>query len=190
MTTSNLQRAFLAGAFGLVALTTVAAAQPGPMPPTDVPDVNPVFRGGGSLVVTLAVGALLVGLAPDYTRRVLSLARDEPVVDWVVGFGVGLAGAIVIFVTAITIIGLVVAIPLAIVLGILGLIGSVLGYVFVGTLIGEAADIDGLWPALVIGALLNAVLSAIPVFNGLAGLIIPPLGLGAVLRRWWLDRQS
>jgi hypothetical protein len=136
----------------------------------------------GAFVTTLVVGAILVAVAPDYLERMMADLVEEPVGSFVYGL-VCLVGLIlVVFVLVITIIGILFAIPLAIVAGIVWAVGAAIAYLVIAErLVGRDGD-DWLKPLLVAAALNGAL-----TLTGIGGLVafgIGAAGFGAVLRDW------
>lgn len=142
-------------------------------------------RTAGTFLGTLIVGGLLVALAPDFVEDVIETVEDELGTSFLWGVGVFVALILVTIVLFITIVGIIVAIPLLIVTGILYLVGSAIVFVAIGDRILDAADTEGSrWADLVVGALVAAVIAAIPVIGGLANFVINAVGVGAIVYRW------
>lgn len=137
-------------------------------------------------VVNALLGGALVALDSGYATRKLAEIREETgqTVTW--GLIVSIGGPIVIFVLAITIIGLLVAIPAAILLVILGIVGSAVTVVLVGSA-GTGADAPGGTEVLV-GALVLALVTSIPAVGGFINWLVSLPGVGVVghdLYRSW-----
>jgi hypothetical protein len=139
----------------------------------------------GTFLGTLVVGALLLAFAPDFTERIMDTAEDEPVTSFLWGLGIFLALIVVTVVLVITIVGIVLAIPLLIVMFVLYLVGSAIVFILVGERLAAAGDVDtSRWGHLVVGALVAAVLAAIPFVGGLVNFVVNSVGVGAIAYRW------
>jgi len=164
-------------------LVTVALQMgPGPGPQVE-PVANPFLNlvGGaiGAFLTTLVVGAILVAVAPDYTETKMAALLDEPVSSFLYGFVSLIFFALVIFVLAITIVGIIVAIPLAIVLYVGWAVGGAIAFIAVGErLVGRG---DGWAKPLLVGAAINGALT----LTGIGGILtfaVAAAGFGAVVR--------
>lgn len=132
-----------------------------------------------AFVINAVLGGLLVALAPDYARSMVEEIGDDPGGAFVWGLGVGIGLPIVLAILAITIIGLVVAIPGFFVLLAVGIVGNAVTVVWLGNAI--AGDGPGA-TAVLVGALLLAVVGAIPLLGGLAASALGLFGTGVVGR--------
>jgi hypothetical protein len=160
------------------------ALQVGPgLGPQGAPVANPFLNLVGSAIgaflTTLVVGAILVAVAPDYTERKIASLLEEPVSAFLYGFVSLLFFALVILVLAITIFGLLIAVPLALMLYIAWAVGGAIAFLAIGDrLVGRD---DGWAKPLVVGAGINGALT----LTGIGGLLtfaIAGAGFGAVLR--------
>ena len=152
-------------------------------PPTD-PGVQPAtgLLGGavGAFLTTLVVGAILIALAPSFTEQSVERVQGDPVGSFAYGVVALLALVVLIVVLVLTIIGIFLAIPLAVVAYVLWAVGSVMGYLAIGErLVGR----DGWWKPLAVGAAINGVL-ALTGIGGIIAFLIGATGFGAVLRGW------
>lgn len=147
------------------------------------PNVN---RGGPSLVgaaasaffTTLIVGAILVTFAPDYTDRMTGKVADNAISSFLYGFLVLIVLVLVGFILAITIIGLLVAIPLLLVAYLVWAIGATIGFMTIGArLVGRE---DGWVKPLAVGAAINGGL-ALTGIGGIVSFIIGAIGFGAII---------
>lgn len=144
-----------------------------------------VNLGGSALstfLTTLVVGAILVALAPDYTRRLMADVRDDPVGSFVYGVVLLVVLVVLTVLLAITLIGIVLAIPLAIVTGVVWAVGAAIGYLAIAERLVKPDRDEWLVPLLV-AAGLNGLL----VLTGIGGIVsfcIGAAGFGAVLRDW------
>ncbi|WP_254768684.1 hypothetical protein [Salinilacihabitans rarus] len=173
-----LARVGVALAFGAVALAGTAAAQSR----NPAPELGFGTRFAASFVVNLLFGGLLVALGPRYARETVGDLRADPGGAFVWGLLLGIGVPILLFVLAITIIGLIVAIPAGIVLAVVGFVGAAVTVVWIGDLLlsGREAGVGG--AAVVVGALALAVPYAIPVLGDLVATVVGFFGLGAVGR--------
>lgn len=144
--------------------------------------VNLGSSAGSAFLTTLVVGAIMVALAPDYTRRMMDTVREDAVGSF--GYGlVLLVGLVVVTVLlAVTIIGIVLAIPLALVASLVWAVGAAIGYLAIAERLVKPDPDEWLVPLLVAAAL-NGLL----VLTGVGGIVsfaIGAAGFGAVLRDW------
>ncbi|MFC7203456.1 hypothetical protein ACFQJC_08025 [Haloferax namakaokahaiae] len=181
------------GLASLLAFVGVASAQSVPAGSVETASqLSPTIRGAATFIVDLVVGGILVAAAPRYTRNSIANIRDNPGESLVWGLGLGIGGAIVIFILAITVIGLIVAIPAGIALAILGIVGGAVATVLLGSVLGEVATSGelSLALALVVGAFVAAVLSVIPILGGLVMFVVDSLGLGIVGKQLYTSWSS
>lgn len=144
--------------------------------------IDPIIGVGGSALgafaATLVVGAILVALAPDWTRRAMQTGADEPIESillglvLVVGFGIGL------FVLVLSIIGILVAIPLIILATILWSAGSAVGFLAIANRLVDTSE-DWLAPLV-----LAATLSGLLTLSAIGGLLSGVVGLAGVGALW------
>lgn len=176
-----------AAAVVLVGFTGVAAAQ-SPTAGSELGfGLRVAARFAGTLVVALLLGGGLFAVAPEYARSTVEKLGENPGSAFGWGLAAGIVVPVVLAILAATIIGLVVAIPGAIVLFVLGLVGNGVTVLWIGRGLGGGA-VDG--TAVGLGAVGFALLGAVPVLGdlltGLAGLF----GLGVVSRRLYRDRRG
>ncbi|WP_424008850.1 hypothetical protein [Haloferax denitrificans] len=173
-------RTALLSLLGVLALAGTAAAQNF----ESAPQISPVFRAGGSFLIDLVVGGILVAAAPAYTRDAIAEIRDDPGGSFLWGLGVGIGGVIVLVLLAITIIGLLVAIPGFLALVLLSIVGGAVSTVLLGSLVTGVASggSPSLGVSLVVGALVAAVLSLVPILGSVILFVVDMLGLGVVGR--------
>lgn len=181
MTRSSAGRSYAGAAVPLAALAGwLLQSNPGgdPGPRTDLLFENLVANGLGGALVTLIVGGLLIALATEYTDRNTRRIQREPGRTFLYGFGI-LIGFIIVFVAlALTIVGLLVALPLALIGGIAFLIWGQLGYLTVGRLVT-----DEKWPTLGVAVGVAFLVGVVPGFGALVGFVIGSMGVGA----GWID---
>lgn len=164
--------------------------QQGPLTPGADPGAFTRFFGStisaaGTFIGTLIIGALLVALAPDYTEKVIDTIEDQPVPSFLWGLGIFVAFIVVIVVLVITLIGIVVAVPLVFLMIFVSLFGGALVFIYVGERLLEAANVEtSRWGHLVAGALIAAVLAALPFIGGLTNFVVNTVGVGAIVYHW------
>jgi hypothetical protein len=189
------RRATIAGVglASVLAFVGVASAQSVPTGSVDAASrLSPTIRAAITFLTDLVVGGILVAAAPRYTRTSIDKIRNEPGESFIWGLGLGIGGTIAIIILAITIIGLIVAIPAGIVLVILGVVGGAVSTVFLGTILGEkvTGGTLSLAVALAIGAFTAAVLSVIPILGGLVMFVVDSFGLGIVGKQLYTSWSS
>lgn len=143
--------------------------------------LNVVSGAVGAFLTTLLVGAILVALVPEYTERTMAKVVDEPLGSFGYGVVILLLLLLVTFVLAITIIGLLLAIPLVIVTYLVWAIGSAIAFLAIADrLVGRE---DGWTKPLLVAAGINGLL-AVTVIGGLVSFAVGAAGFGAVLREY------
>ena len=153
--------------------------------PAPVVEFGIASRAGGTFLGTLIVGALLLVLAPDYTEGVIETVEEDLGPSFLWGIGIFVALIVVTLLLVFTVVGIVVALPLALLAFVLYLVGSAIVFVAVGERILDAADVEtSRWGDLAVGALVAAVLAAIPFVGGLANFVVNSVGVGAIVYRW------
>lgn len=133
------------------------------------------------LFANLLLGAILLFVLPGFSSRVATQVADSTGRSALVGLLVLVAVPFVLALTAVTIIG----IPLAI-LGLFGYlfliwVGVVYGEFAVGRwLLGQWQDEPNRWLALGLGLVLFTVIGAVPIVGGLSMFGVLLIGLGAL----------
>jgi len=135
----------------------------------------------GAFLTTLAVGAVMIALLPDYTERMKTEIVANPVGSFLYGLASVVFLVLATIVLVLTIIGVLVALPLAIAAYLLWAVGSAIAYLAVGErLVGSD---DGWLKPLALGAVINGALT----LTGIGAIIafcIGAAGFGAILRDW------
>ena len=175
--------------------------------------VNQVRR----LITLLLIGALMMWLVPDWTRKVAGIVRSRPLPS--LGWGVVVIAGFLVAMVALLIITILLAVILGVVtLGELagrfavlgGIVMSTTGFGFsvtwdyvtkavVSLLLGQltfrlfksAASEHRWWPML-LGVLIFVIITAIPLLGWLARLATVLFGLGAIwlwLQHWLVNRR-
>lgn len=145
---------------------------------TDV-DVDLLFGNllvgavGGALT-TLIVGGLLLAITTEYADRNTRRILREPGRTFAYGFAIFLAFIVGFVALALTIVGLLVAIPLAFVFAFAFLIWGQLGYLAVGRALTDAK-----WEALAVAVGFAFLVGVVPVAGALAGFVVGAMGVGA-----------
>lgn len=166
----------------------VPVAQTGPEAATGT-GFDPVSSFVLSLGLYLVVGTVLLSAAPRASRRAVERIHDEPLYALLLGLA-GQVGAVVLTVLlAITVVGLVVAIPGLILWALLGVAGSTLAAVAVGALATDLAGIDSRAADLLTGAVVLSALTLVPVVANVVNVVAGSIGLGTLLGMW-LDSRS
>ncbi|MFC4451733.1 hypothetical protein [Halorussus aquaticus] len=118
----------------------------------------------------------------------MSQLRVDPIGSFFWGLLTAIGVPIALALLAVTIIGLVVAIPGFILLAIVGLVGSAVSVVWVGSLALGDEEVGG--KAVVVGALLLAVPASISVLGDLVTTLVGFFGTGVVARRLYAAWQD
>ncbi len=139
-----------------------------------------LFGGAvGTFVTTLVVAAVLVAVAPEYVEGRMATLGEEPLGSLLYGI-VCLVGVVLVTVgLALTIIGIVVAVPFAILAGLIWAVGAAVAYLAIAV---RLVDRDNGWlrPLLVAAALSGGL--ALTGIGGLVSFCIGAAGFGAVLK--------
>ncbi|WP_227132680.1 hypothetical protein [Halorubellus salinus] len=141
-----------------------------------------VGLGGGAVgtfLSTLIVGAVLLVLAPDWTRsRMRDVARN-PIGSFAYGVVALLVVMFAVVVLFLTVLGIPLALLLGFVLYLAWVVGAVVGYLAIAD---RFVDVDDDWVvALVVAAALNGVLTLTGI-GALVSFCIGAAGFGTVLR--------
>jgi len=135
------------------------------------------------MVFFLIIGAIISAICPAYLRSLRERAQSKPLASLGWGALAGFLTPIAIVILALTIIGLIVAVPLLLALPVFGMFAHVVAAYVVGALI-----LQRLWPqrqwvvrATLLGVVLLAFVGAIPLVGGLAVMAVWLVALGAVL---------
>jgi cytoskeletal protein CcmA (bactofilin family) len=139
----------------------------------------PIFEVYGFLV-NLLVGALLLLVFPDTSKRIADRIEDEPLRTGGVGLLALIGVPVVAVLVAITIVGIPVTIAGLIAYALTLWIGTIYGRYAVGAAVLSFTEIENRWAELLVGLLIVAVLVRIPVLGMLFELAVLLLGLGAM----------
>lgn len=164
---------------GVSPLATLAAVPLQTLPDAVTSLLGLVGGAVGAALTTLLVGAILVALAPDYTRARMDEVVERPIGSLGYGLAVLVFVVLAVVLLAITVVGLVVALPLAVVAYLAWAVGSAVAFLAVGDrLVGHA---DGWTKPLLVGAGINGLLALTGV-GGLVSFCVGAAGFGAVAR--------
>ena len=164
--------------FTAVGTSVVAQMDPGVAPgPGGLTSV--LGSAVGAFLTTLIAGAILIAVVPDYARKQMADVLENPVGS----FLYGLASLVLLFlatlVLVLTVIGIVLAIPLAVLAYIVWAVGAAIAFLAIGDrLVGHQ---EGWTKPLLVGSAINGGLT----LTGIGGLVtfaIGAAGFGAVLR--------
>lgn len=171
---SSLRRTAAVLGLLLAVVPATVAAQPGAA--TESAQLPPTVQAAIGFGSTLLIGGLLLVMASDFVDQGVDLIHDEPGACFVWGLLVliGFVGVTVLL--ALTVIGAILVIPLALGFFVVAVVGNALGYLalFDGV-------VDSQKVALVAGAAVAGVTNLIPILGGLVGFVVGSLGVGAVV---------
>lgn len=146
----------------------------------------------GTLIVGAILGGIVLTAAPRFGRDRTTAAGRKPGGYFLWGLAGGVLVPIVLLILAVTIVGLVVAIPGAFALAIGSLLSTGLAVLWVGSWLGDDASLGG--REVAVGALVAGILNAIPIVGSLAWFVVTTITLGTVtesayvrLRGWRRD---
>lgn len=143
-----------------------------------------IFAVYGALV-SLLLGAVLLLAFPGTSATIAERATDSPLRTGGVGLLALVAIPIVLFVVAITVVGIPLALAGGVTFALLLWLGSVYGRFVLGTWLLSLADVENRWAALVVGVVVVALLGLIPVVDPLVTLAVFLLGFGALVAVIW-----
>lgn len=132
------------------------------------------------LVLNLLLGAALLGLFPRFSDGVAGRVASDPVRSGLVGLGVLLGVPILLVATAITVVGIPLAVVGAFGFVLLIWIGIVYGRFAVAAWLLSLVDVENRWLALVVGLVGGAALAQVPYVGTVLTLLVFLLGLGAL----------
>ncbi|MFC7203992.1 polymer-forming cytoskeletal protein [Haloferax namakaokahaiae] len=145
----------------------------------DAPIIPQWMVAGYWLLVNVALGAIVVLVAPGFARRVTGLGTKKAVRSGGVGLLAIVGVPIVLLVLLLTIVG----IPLSLVGGIAFLVvlwvASIYGALVLGTWLLSLGDYANRWAALALGLLIVAILDFVPFVGGILEFLVLLVGLGA-----------
>lgn len=162
-------------ALAIVLLPTAVAAQPSV---EQVQSLSVFTRVISSAAITLVAGGAYFVFAPASAEATLKRARDEPVDSFLWGLGIGIAVIVASVLLALTVIGLVVAIPLILVFAVVELAAQAVVFVLVFETLLDSKPPVG--KSLVGAAVTAGVLSAIPLLGPLVSFVVGSVGVGAL----------
>jgi len=190
----TIRRAALTVLLGLVVPAVAGAQQPGDVPVDPSVYSSPEFRLAlllVRLVVGVLVAALLIHLAPRFTRSTVRYVREDTAETGIVGFAAIVGTFVVVTVLFVTVVGAVLGIPLLLVLVLLLIPASVVINIAVGLVLYRAISdrrtdltTKNLWIGYLVGFVVLAILGQIPVVNLLVNVVAISLGLGAVIQHF------
>jgi hypothetical protein len=161
----------------------VALARPQSPHPTAA---SPLVSVAGSLVVSAVVGLLVVGIVPEYARSIVERVRRRPGESVLYGLAAYVATFVAIVALAITIVGIVVAVPGAFAFAVVVAVGGVLGWTaLAAVIVGSDRSLVG--PVLA-GAAVAAVVGLVPVLGGFVNAVVSAAGVGAMTARYLSSR--
>lgn len=176
----------LVSLLALCSLAGVAAAQSAP----EAPQLSPLLRLAIALAVNGIVGLVVVAFAPDYTQSLVDDIRDDPAVSFIWGLLVGIGGLVALVVLAVTVIGLLVAIPGFFVYLFVAIVGGAVATVALGAVLVDTVADSTLSLALAVGVVVSSLLSIVPLVGGLVNFVVSTIGMGAVVNRYWTKRRE
>lgn len=140
-----------------------------------------------SVILTVIVAGLVLALGGDSTTKAVEWIKREPVECFVYGVlaTIAVIGAAVLL--AITVVGLLIAIPGLIVFAFVSIAAYGLAVIALGTVLLSTGVSD--WRGILVAALVIGVVGLIPVIGGLFNFVLSSLGLG-VMVRMYLDDGS
>lgn len=148
--------------------------------PSGVPNVPGWTFDVYGVLVTLAVGAVLLLAFPGFSERVADRIVEEPLRTGAIGLLALVGVPVVLVLLAITIVGIPLTIVGAVAFAIAVWVAAVYGRFAVGAWLVSLAGVESRWAGLLVGVLAVAVLKLVPVLGGLVEPVVALLGLGAI----------
>ncbi|GAB3678626.1 bactofilin family protein [Halopiger thermotolerans] len=145
---------------------------------------------GYTLVLNLVLGAVLLGLFPQFSDGVADRVGRTPLRSGLAGLGVLIGVPILLVALAITIVGIPLSIVGAFAFAFVVWIGVVYGWFAVAARALSAAGVESRWLALVVGVVAGALVARIPWIGGLLSLLVLLLGLGAFAYGLYSHRKA
>lgn len=143
----------------------------------DLTGLNTFFTIAG-FISKFVVGAILLVLVPGYVNRVSSTLREETGMTFLKGLAALIAVPVLVVIAAVTLIGIPLAVLLALMYAATLWIATILGpYGVAEEIVGEGSK----WITLLLGLVLYEALGFIPVIGWIAQGFIAVTGFGAVL---------
>lgn len=177
----SLLDVLLAGAVLAAVLPSVAAAQAVPDPSDPWVELL-AGEALGAVLGTLVIGGLLILLAPEYTETVTDRSLREPGTAFLWGLGLTFAVIVGSLVLALTVVGLLIAVPLLLAFSLYALVASEVGFLAAGRLVSD--DWGTAFPVALIVA---AVAGGVPLLGGLIAFVLSCIGIGAVAMEYTDD---
>lgn len=149
------------------------------------------------VLVTLTVAAVLVVIAPQYTRGVRDDVIDRPDTAFAIGFvtvfGLFVGSALLPFVatslehSTLALLGLIVGAPGLITVAVLLVGGGCVGAIVVGDRLGSriGSGSPSLWRSLGIGTLLLGASQLVPILGTIVTIAVATGGSGAIVSAWY-----
>ncbi|RBI63211.1 polymer-forming cytoskeletal protein [halophilic archaeon] len=136
-------------------------------------------------LVNLLLGVVLLAVFPAFSESVAGRARATPLLAGGVGLALLILVPLLLVVFAITIVGIPLAVLGALLFAVVLWAAAVYGAYVVGAWLISLADERNRWLALLLGLLVVAVVTSIPIFGGLVQFFVLLLGLGALSLTLW-----
>jgi hypothetical protein len=153
------------------------------------PEVGIPLQFVVSLAVYVVAGGIVLAVAPEFTERMAERIRDDATMSFVSGLVALVVTFVLTVLLAITVIGLLVVIPGAIVLVVVQVVGNTAALVALGSVVSETGR-GSAFAALAVGALLLTAVSLVPILGGIVRFVVQTIGFGAVVAAYWESRQE
>ncbi len=133
------------------------------------------------LLVSLALGAVLLLVFPGFSGEASLRVRGESLRSLGWGLLFLLAVPVILFLVAMTLVGIPLALAGLLLYVLVLWAGSVYGALGLGAWLLEKAGVYSRWGALVAGLVVLSLLDLVPLVGGLAGFAVLLLGTGATV---------
>jgi len=143
-----------------------------------------------TFAVNLLLGAILLALFPRFSDRVADRVATGPIRTGLIGLGVFVGVPILLIALAITVVGIPLSLIGILVFALLLWIGAVYGLFAVAAWILSLVGLGNRWLALIVGLLIGAGLTLVPIVGDILNLFVLLLGLGAIARALYGRRRA
>lgn len=145
--------------------------------------ISPLGQFLVSLLVTLLVGGVLLGAAPEFVARTVEVVRGSPFTTGLIGTVATVVAVVVLAVVSLFgLLGLIIGLPLTAAFAVVAAAGNALGGTALGTTLLDRVTQATHWKGLLLGAPLVAGVNTVTPALVPVGFVVSLLGIGAIAR--------
>lgn len=145
--------------------------------------ISPLGQFLVSLLVTLLVGGVLLGTAPEFVARAVGDIRGSPFTTGLTGIVAMVVAVIVLgIVSLFDLLGLIIGLPLVAAFAVVTAAGNALGGIALGATLLDRITEATHWKGLLLGAPLVAGVNAVTPALVPVGFVVSLVGIGAIAR--------